>query len=260
QKGLDILKEATSLGLPVMIGPMAQSGSTAPVTLAGALVQENAEILAGIVLTQILHPGTPICYGGIPHVTDPRTGSISFGSPEEALLSMAMVEIGASLYGFPVYVNVGLTDSLSFDSQNGWEKGITLILGMLWGATTFGHMGIIGCDQGGSIEQLILDDELISFCKRITRGIEVDEETLALEEIAVGIHEGTFLALPHTVRHFRQELWLPELSRRGTFREGRESLFERAEEKKKHLLSLPIPMLSEKEQDELERYFEKIRE
>ena len=258
QKGLAILKEATTLGLPVMIGPMAQSGATAPVTLAGTLAQENAEILASITITQLLSPGTPICYGGIPHIADPRTGSISFGSPEQALLSLAMAEIGATLYHFPVYINTGLTDSLALDPQNGWEKGITLILGMLAGATTFGHMGIVGCDQGGSITQLVLDNELISFCKRIVHGIEVNQDTLAIDEIASGVQEGTFLVLPHTVRFFRRELWLPELSTRGTFREEDVSLIERAKTRVENLLASPLPLLPETKRKELETYFIEI--
>ncbi len=258
KKGLEILKEATSLGLPVMIGPMAQSGMSAPIALAGTLAQENAEILAGIVVTQLLRPGTPICYGGIPHVTDPRTGSISFGSPEQALLGVVMAEMGTSFYGFPSYINVGLTDSLSFDTQNGWEKGITLILGMLAGATTFGHMGIVGCDQGGSLEQLLLDHELISFCKRIVRGINFHLETASETSICEGIAQGTFFGLEETARLFREELWLPQVSFRGPFREGNQGIVSQVKEEKECLLSLPLPLLEEKESSQLEEYFQEM--
>lgn len=250
QEGLAVLKEATSLGLPVMIGPMVQAGSTGPVTLAGTLAQENAEILAGIVITELLCPGTPVCYGGIPHVFDPRTGSITFGSPEQGLLSLAMAEIGA-FYGFPVYVNAGLTDSCAFDPQNGWEKGVTLVMGMLSGASTFGHMGIVGSDQGGSLEQLLLDNELIGFCKRIVQGLSVDEETLAFPVVALGVREGSFLALEHTASFLRKELWIPSLSFRGSFDPGR-GILKKAREVIREILALPLPLLEEEKQRELD--------
>lgn len=254
ESGLAILKEAALLSLPVMIGPMVQAGSTGPVTLAGVLAQENAEILAGIVIAELLRPGTPICYGGIPHIADPRTGNIVFGSPEQGLLSLAMAAIGAS-YGFPVYVNVGLTDSCAFDSQNGWEKGVTLILGMLSSASTFGHMGIVGSDQGGSLEQLLLDNELIGFCKRIVQGFSIDEETLNLLAIEEGAQEGSFLSLVHTVHFVRKELWIPSLSFRGPFRPG-EDILKRAHEALWEILARPQPLLEGKKLKELDTFLE----
>lgn len=254
EDGLAILKEATSLSLPVMVGPMVQAGSTGPVTLAGTLAQENAEILAGVVIAELLRPGTPICYGGIPHVADPRTGSIVFGSPEQGLLSLAMAEIGAS-YGFPVYVNVGLTDSCALDPQNGWEKGVTLILGMLSGATTFGHMGIVGSDQGGSLEQLLLDNELIGFCKRIVQGLRVDRETLDLSVVAEGIREGSFLPLVHTAHFIRRELWIPALSFRGPFRPG-ESILGNVHKALEEIFASPQPLLEEEKCRELDTFLE----
>jgi trimethylamine--corrinoid protein Co-methyltransferase len=206
--GLDIVKEFTRAGQPVSIGPMAMTSGTAPGTLAGTLAQENAEILAGIVLTQLLAPGTPITYGGIPHIMDPRTGICSFGSPEQGIMAAAMVRIARS-YGFPVYVNVGLTDAKLPDAQAGVEKAATLLLGVLAGADTFGHCGICGTDHAGSLLWLAFDDELMSYTKRIARGFAVDDEHLAADVIHAVGPAGNFLAEEHTVRHFREELWLP---------------------------------------------------
>ena len=101
---------------------MAMASGTAPGTLAGTLAQENAEILAGVVVTQLLGPGTPILYGGIPHIMDPRTSICSFGSPEQALMAVAMVQLGR-FYGFPVYINVGLTDAKALGRPGGHRKG-----------------------------------------------------------------------------------------------------------------------------------------
>jgi len=206
--GLDIVREFAQAGQPVSIGPMAMTAGTAPGTLAGTLAQENAEILAGIVLTQLLAPGTPITYGGIPHIMDPRTGICSFGSPEQGVMAAAMVQIAHS-YGFPVYVNVGLTDAKLLDAQAGAEKAATLLLGVLAGADTFGHCGICGTDHAGSLLWLACDDEVMSYVKRIARGFTVDDDHLATDVIRTVGPAGNFLAEEHTVRHFREELWLP---------------------------------------------------
>jgi trimethylamine--corrinoid protein Co-methyltransferase len=206
--GLDIVKEFAQAGQPVSIGPMAMTAGTAPGTLAGTMAQENAEILAGIVITQLLAPGTPIMYGGIPHIMDPRTGICSFGSPEQGLMAVAMVQLAHS-YGFPTYVNVGLTDAKLPDAQAGMEKAATLLLGVLAGADTFGHCGICGTDHAGSLLWLAFDDELMSYIKRMARGFAVDAEHLATDVVHSVGPAGNFLAEEHTVRHFREELWLP---------------------------------------------------
>ncbi len=206
--GLDIVREFVQAGQPVSIGPMAMTAGTAPGTLAGTLAQENAEILAGIVITQLLAPGTPIMYGGIPHIMDPRTGICSFGSPEQGVMAAAMVQIAHS-YGFPVYINVGLTDAKLLDAQAGAEKAATLLLGVLAGADTFGHCGICGTDHAGSLLWLACDDELMSYVKRIARGFTVDDDHLAADVVRAVGPAGNFLAEEHTVRHFREELWLP---------------------------------------------------
>lgn len=205
--GLDIVKEFAQAGQPVSIGPMAMTSATAPGTLAGTLAQENAEILAGIVVTQLFAPGTPITYGGIPHIMDPRTSICSFGSPEQGLMAAAMVQM-ARHYGFPVYINVGLTDAKLPDAQAGIEKGASLLLGALAGADTFGHCGICGTDHAGSLVWLYLDNEMMEYVKRIVRGFEVNAETLATEVVRQVGPGHNFLAEEHTVKHFREELWL----------------------------------------------------
>jgi len=206
--GLDIVKEFAQAGQPVSIGPMAMTSGTAPATLAGTLAQENAEILAGLVVTQLFAPGTPITYGGIPHIMDPRTSICSFGSPEQGLMAVAMVQM-ARHYGFPVYINVGLTDAKVPDAQAGVEKGTSLLAGALAGADTFGHCGICGTDHAGSLVWLYLDNEVMEYVKRIVRGFEVNADTLATEVVRQVGPGGNFLAEHHTVEHFRKELWLP---------------------------------------------------
>jgi trimethylamine--corrinoid protein Co-methyltransferase len=206
--GLEIVKELAQAGQPVSIGPMAMACGTGPGTLAGTLAQENAEILAAVVVTQLLAPGTSITYGGIPHIMDPQTGICSFGSPEQGLMAIAMVQMGR-LYGFPVYVNVGLTDAKILDAQAGMEKGMTMALGALAGADMFGHAGICGTDHAASLEWLLADHELTAYVKRLVRGFDITAETLATDVVERVGAAGNFLAEEHTVRHFRDELWRP---------------------------------------------------
>jgi trimethylamine--corrinoid protein Co-methyltransferase len=206
--GLDAMIEFIKAGQPVSIGPMAMTSGTAPATLAGTLAQENAEILATVVVSQLLGPGTPVTYGGIPHIMDPATGICSFGSPEQMLMATACVQMGR-FYGFPVYINVGLTDAKVLDVQAGIEKGSSMMLGALAGADTFGHAGICGTDHGASLPWLVIDDELMAYVKRVVRGFEVNEETVATEVVDTVGPAGTFLAEEHTIRHFRDQLWLP---------------------------------------------------
>jgi trimethylamine--corrinoid protein Co-methyltransferase len=206
--GLDVLIEFARAGQAVSFGPMAMTSGTAPGTLAGTLAQENAEILAGIVISQLVCPGAPVTYGGIPHVMDPRTSICSFGSPEQSLMAAAMIEI-ARFYGFPVYVNVGLTDAKVPDVQAGIEKGTSLLLAVLAGADTFGHAGICGTDHAGSLAWLLIDNEAMAYVKRIQRGFEVTDETLATGVVEAVGPRGNFLAEEHTVRHLRKEIWAP---------------------------------------------------
>ncbi len=207
--GLDVVEEFVRSGQPVSIGPMAMTSGTAPGTLAGTLAQENAEILAGIVIVQALGPGTPILYGGIPHIMDPRSSICSFGSPEQGLMAVAMVQM-SRYYGFPAYINVGLTDSKTLDTQAGIEKGTTLVLGALAGGELFGHAGICGTDHGASLDWLVADDEIMSYVKRIARGFAVTPETLAANIVRAVGPAGNYLSEEHTVGHYRREMWLPD--------------------------------------------------
>jgi trimethylamine--corrinoid protein Co-methyltransferase len=242
--GVDLLFETGRVPLPVAVGPMAQTGATAPGTLAGTLVQENAEILAGICLVQLIHPGTPVCYGGIPHTFDMRTMQLIFAGPEQALMAVAMTQMG-SRYGLPVYINVGLTDSKIPDAQAGLECGMTLLCGALSGADIFGHMGICGVDQATSLPMLVVQNEIIAYVERLMRGFAVNGETLAGDIIAGEGPGGNYMSNEHTVRHFRNELWFPGLLDRDFFenwnRAGRKTMHDRASEKLNEILRTHEP-------------------
>ena len=237
--GIDLLFETCRFNLPVPVGPMAQTGATAPGTLAGTMAQENAEILAGICIVEQIRPGTPVCYGGIPHAFDMRTTQMIFAGPEQALLAVGMTELGKS-YGLPVYINVGLTDSKIPDAQAGLEAGVTLACGAMAGADIFGHMGICGVDQAASPTMLVMQNEIIGYVERLLGGVEISDEKLGLETIPSAIEAGSFLAEEHTVRHFRRELWFPQLLDRRFFEawaeDGRKDMAARCREMKDRIL------------------------
>jgi trimethylamine--corrinoid protein Co-methyltransferase len=242
--GLDLLFETSTLGLPVPVGPMAQTGLSAPATLAATMAQENAEILAGICITQLIKPGTPVCYGGICHIFDMVTTQIVFSGPEQALFGIGLTQVGKR-YGFPVYVNNGMTDSKSLDAQCGLEVGINLALAAGAGADIFGHLGICGADQGASLDILVMQDEVIAYIERILREIDFSDDAFALDVIEEVGPGGTFIDQVHTVRHWREELWIPALLDRQYFQNwldhDGQTLQDRCREKKEHLLKNHVP-------------------
>ncbi len=220
--GIDLLFETAKVPLPVPIGPMAQAGMSGPATLAGTLAQETAEILAGVCVVQLIRPGTPVCFGGIPHAFDMRTTQLIFSGPEQGLMAVAMTEMG-KYYRLPVYINVGLTDSKCVDAQAGLEIGASLLMGVLAGADIFGHLGIAGVDQASSLEMLLLQHEAIEYIERIARSITIDDAHLALDLIHAVGPGGTFIDKEHTLDHYRSEVWMPTLLDRQYWQPWEES-------------------------------------
>jgi trimethylamine--corrinoid protein Co-methyltransferase len=208
--GIDLLFETSRLNMPVPIGPMAQMGMSAPATMAGTMAVENAEILAGICITQLIRPGLPVCYGGICHAFDMATTQMIFSGPEQAIFGVAMTQMG-KFYGLPVYINAGLTDSKRLDAQAGLEAGVTLALGAAAGADIFGHMGICGVDQAASLDLLILQNEIIGYVESTMREIDLSDEVLGLDALLEVGAGGTFIDHEHTAQYFRKELWFPKL-------------------------------------------------
>jgi trimethylamine--corrinoid protein Co-methyltransferase len=244
-EGIDMLFETSRLNMPTPVGPMAQMGLSAPATIAATLAQENAEILAGICVTQLVRAGTPVMYGGICHAFDMSTTQCIFSGPEQAIFGVAMTQMGKH-YGLPVYVNVGLTDSKRVDAQAGLEVGTTLATSVAAGADIFGHMGICGADQSASLDILLMQHEVISFIESTQREIEFSEETFGLGEIAAVAGTGkTFLDRDHTLEHFRQELWVPRTLDRqyyqGWMDGGALSMEDRCRQQKKKLLNVHQP-------------------
>ena len=220
--GVDLLFETARLNLPVPIGPMAQMGMSAPMSLAGTMAQENAEILAGVCITQLVRPGMPVCYGGICHAFDMRTTQLIFSGPEQAIFGVAMTQLGKH-YGFPVYINVGLTDAKVPDAQAGLEAGVTLALGAAAGADIFGHMGISGADQASSLDLLTLQHEAIRYVESTMRELDISDEALGLDVLDRVGPGGTFIDQEHTAERLRDELWFPSVLDREFYQAWRDS-------------------------------------
>jgi trimethylamine--corrinoid protein Co-methyltransferase len=242
--GVDMLFETARLNLPVPIGPMAQMGLSAPCTLAATMAQENAEILAGVCVTQLIQPGMPVMYGGIPHAFDMGTTQLIFSGPEQAIFGVAMTQIGKH-YGFPVYINVGLTDAKRPDAQAGLEAGTTLVLGAAAGADIFGHMGIAGVDQASSLDMLVFQDEVIGFVESALREMDFSDEAFALDVVREVGPGGSYIGTDHTALNFRKALWFPKLLDRQFYDAwlagGAESLEERCRRRTEELLATHQP-------------------
>jgi len=242
------LVEMAKVGVPIEIMHMPFPGSMTPVTMAGTIVQFNAEILACLVLAQTINPGTPINYTTYGGIMDMLAGTHSFGTPEVAIYSAAAAQL-SRWYGIPNNLVTGISDSKIPDAQAAYEKMMTSLVPALAGADS---MSLIGgeLDFGlsASYEQLVIDDEIAGQILRIVRGFEVNEETLAvnvIHEIGPGGH---YLEHEHTYRHFRQELWVPRLTDRRTWEEweteGKKDILARARERVEQLLAShkPIPL------------------
>jgi len=230
-------------GHRIYLGPMAMAGLDAPVTLAGTMVIQNADNLAGVVLCYLL--GVPTSWSGAAHTMDMRYSLCSFGSPNQTLLGFAAIQLG-NYYGFEVGVNSALTDACVPDFQGGFEKGMSAIAALLAGAESVGAQGIVGADQGTSFEQLVIDNEWASAIDHIFRlGFEVNDETLAVDVIKkVGIG-GNYLAEEHTVRHMRETYWAATIFNQKSWdawkAEGGKDAYAKAHEKVEEILAQHYP-------------------
>jgi trimethylamine--corrinoid protein Co-methyltransferase len=230
-------------GHRIHVGPMAMAGLDAPVTLAGTLVIQNADNLIAVVLCHLL--GLPGSWSGSAHTMDMRSALCSFGSPNQVLLGLAAVQLGR-YYGYDVQVNSALTDACLPDFQAGFEKGMSAIVALLSGAGGIGAQGIVGADQGASLEQLVIDDEWASAVAHILElGFEVNKETLALDTIRrVGVG-GTYVAEEHTVRHMRETYWPARLFNQKSWdawmKEGGADVYARAHERVVQILAEHYP-------------------
>jgi trimethylamine:corrinoid methyltransferase-like protein len=195
-------------GIPAELISMPLAGATAPVTLAGAVVQHAAETISGITIHQLAAPGAPVVWGGAPAIFDMSSGGTPMGAIETAMLDIACAQVGKHL-GLPTHTYLGATDAKRLDAQAGLESGISSALGALAGINMISGGGMLDSLACHSVEKLVIDAEAIASALRLKAGIESGTEKLALSMFAqVGLH-GDFLKLRETRALFRKEQHFP---------------------------------------------------
>jgi len=206
----ELVMAGARAGVPLIIeaGPMA--GATAPATLAHALVHTNAENWAMIILAKLANPEIPFVYASWSRTFDMKSATVCHGGPEFGLLRMATTQM-AKYYNLPSGGGGMLTDAKLLDAQYGFEKLSTTLLPALAGTNIILGMGLTADQDALSLESLVVDQEITQYVDRIVAGIRVDETTTDLAVIERVGPEGFFIEEPHTLEHYREEMWIPRL-------------------------------------------------
>ncbi len=260
---LGALMEYAAAGQPALIASLAIAGATGPVTLAGNLALQNAEVLAGIVLAQLVREGTPVIFGGASSNAEMRNGTLSIGSPEMAMNTAATAQM-ARYYKLPVRGGGAVCDAKSPDAQASYESMMNLSMAQACGINFVLHSaGILESFNCMSYEKFIIDDEMCGMAKRIQRGIEVNPDTLALDVIKEVGPGGHFLDKDHTFDHFRTEFYQPRLSNRDDYvtwkTNGSYQCRQRAHKKYKEILEIyEAPELPGDVDKDLQTFIDKL--
>ena len=242
-----VMEEAIRGGMPVLLLSAGQAGATAPAAIAGTIAQAVAECLAGVVYVNSISPGFPAVFGPWPFVSDLRTGAMSGGSGEQALLSAACGQM-AHFYDLPGGSAAGMTDAKLPDQQAGYEKGISNVMAGLSGTSMiYESAGMHASLMGFCFESLLIDNDLIGQSLRCVRGIEVNDERLSLEVMRQVCLEGPghYLGHAQTLDLMQREYLYPELANRSSpkewVEEERPDIVEQASKEKQRILSEYFP-------------------
>jgi trimethylamine--corrinoid protein Co-methyltransferase len=239
--GMDLALTLAEAGIPVSFYPMPILGATGPITIAGSAVVNNAELVSGTVLTQLAFPGAKVIHGGGPTAMYMNSGAYASNSPEAMLLRAVQGHM-ADFYHLPAWYGAGATTAKEPGAQSAYENTMAMMMAYMNGAdVTFGT-GLLDGSRILCLENMVVDDEIIGMVKRIMRGIEVTDETIAKELIAKMGFGGNYLFDQHTRKHVR-ELWQARLGETGTFEHwkatGAKSTVEKAQDKVREILAEP---------------------
>jgi len=238
--GCQTLIDGAEDGVPLEFVSMPLAGATAPVTLAGSLVQHTAETLGGIVITQVLSPGTPVIYGGSPAIFDMREGTTPMGAVETMMIDVTYNQIGKFL-NLPTHAYMGLSDAKWVDAQAGFESGMGATLAALAGINVVSGAGMMDFESCQSLVKLVVDHDICGMALRLARGITFREGLLA-EDLRGDLSSGDlFLTSPLTLSAFREEHYIPssvvDRKNLGEWkRSGGRSINDRARERVESLL------------------------
>ena len=237
----DLVISIAESGVPLVCPAEPLCGATSPITLAGNLLVQTVDSLMGVMLSQIVRPGTPVILGSVASSTDLRNLNYLAGSVEMGLINAAGAQM-AQFYKLPFYATGGMTDSKALDAQSGYESSITGLLCALAGAN-FIHdaAGLMEFALTMCYEKLVIDNEILGMVMRAVEGIRVDDETLAFELIEQTGPGGNFVTAKHTRHFMRSEHYRPTLSDRDNRDDweagGSRTALDRAAVKVKQLLS-----------------------
>lgn len=238
-----VMEECIKAGMPVLLLSAGMSGATAPSTIAGAIVQAVAECLAGLVYVNAVKPGAPAIFGTWPFGLDLRTGAMSIGSGEQALLTAGCAQMHR-FYDLPGGAAAGASDSKLPDMQAGWEQMCSNVMAGISGLNmVYEAAGMHASLLGFCLESLILGDDIIGQALRCTRGIEVTDETLALDQIADVCMNGPghYLGTEQTLSRMQSDCVYPTFGDRTSPKEwaelGKPDLLEKATARKLEILS-----------------------
>lgn len=213
---LEALMEHARYNQATVIASLIMAGSTGPITVAGTITLQNVEVLAGVILSQMVNPGAPVVYGSASTIVDLNTGDLAVGSPEYAKFIGATAQLARS-YGLPCRGGGSITDSLLVDGQAGYES-------MMMFNTTVNHgmdfvlhsAGLLKNYMAMSYEKFIMDDEILDMVNNYQQGLEVNEESIDKTAIQNVGHSGHYLKEPSTIRHMK-DFRVPTLSNRKGF-------------------------------------------
>jgi trimethylamine--corrinoid protein Co-methyltransferase len=256
---VESIVEIAKLGIPFGPLPCPTAGTTAPLSLAGALTQQNAEVLASIIIVKLVRPDVPVIYCGRLAMMEPRTGISVWGGVELGIASVATVQLGHR-YNMPVNVYGLSTNAHVYDVQNGYERAMNALLPALAGADELSGIGEMEAGVMGSYTQMVIDNEIIGSVNRAVKGFEVTPDSLAVDVIKNAM-EGSrnFIGAKHTINYMRAgEIFYAKLGDRNNFevwdQGGREGMAERAQAEAERLLTThQVPPLSADQEKELDK-------
>ena len=242
-KGLEAAFIFAEAGIPTGFMNMQIGCATAPATIAGNLTMGNAEVLAGIVLLELLYPGTPTFYGACSTTMELTQGGINAGNPEDMQLQALNAQM-ARFYNIPSNIGTFASSAKTSDWECGVKNAISCMMSMLSKADMMCGGGLIGCAAVFALDQMVLDCENFDLAQRTLRGIKVDAETIALDVIDKVGPGGQYIKEKHTIKHLR-EMWQPAILHAGSYsdweRKGKRDPIELAREKVKEILASHKP-------------------
>lgn len=260
----DGLIAMAEMGQPVVISVITMSGATSPITIAGALVQQNAEALAGVTLTQMVRRGAPVFYGSFTSNVSMRSGSFVLGTPEFVQVGLVSGQL-ARRYGLPFKFNNACTSN-AVDAQSAYESQMSLWACML-GQPNFLAHGVGWLENGltCSFEKMIVDCEMLQMISRVLKPLEINQETLAVDDIRNIGPGGHYLGSELTMKRYGTAFYEPILTSWETYEDwqkaGATDLVTRADNIVQQLLEeYEEPVLEQSRREELDAYVESRRE